>query len=107
MEKRIKQEIERTVGLDLGDRWSQLCVLDQESGEVVEEGRVRTSREALARRFRGDRQRVVLEVGGQSPWISRLLHGLGDEVLVAHARQVRLIHGSGCRSPGARSAVRG
>ena len=35
MSKRIKQEIERTVGVDVGDRWSQLCVLDQESGEVI------------------------------------------------------------------------
>ncbi len=94
MAKRIKQEIERTVGLDVGDRWSQVCVLDQESGEIVEEGRVRTSAEALERRFRGPRLRVVLEVGCQSPWISRLLSGLGHEVLVANARRVALIHGS-------------
>lgn len=98
MAERIKQEIERTVGLDIGDRWSQLCVLDQESGEIVEEGRVRTSREALARRFRGSRMRVVLEVGCQSPWISRLLEDLGHEVLVANARRVRLIHASGNKS---------
>ena len=57
------------MGLDVGDRWSQICALDQESGEVVEEGRVRTSAEALGRRSRGPRMRVVLEVGCQSPWI--------------------------------------
>jgi transposase len=91
MVERIKQEIERTVGLDLGDRWSQVCVLDQESGEIVEEGRVRTSAKALERRFRVPRVRVVLEVDCQSPWISRLLESLGHEVLVANARQVRLI----------------
>lgn len=91
MAKRIKQEIERTVGLDIGDRWSQLCVLDQESGEVIEEGRVRTTSEALRGWFGGRRMRVVLEVGCQSPWISRLLESLGHEVLVANARQVRLI----------------
>jgi len=94
MSERIKQEIERTVGVDVGDCWSQLCVLDEESGEVVEEGRVRTCAEALGRRFRGARMRVVLEVGCQSPWISRLLSGLGHEVLVANARRVALIHGS-------------
>lgn len=98
MAERIKQEIERTVGLDIGDRWSQICVLDQESGEVVEEGRVRTRAEALERRFRGPRMRVVLEVGCQSPWISRLLSGLGHEVLVANARRVALIHGSSNKS---------
>jgi transposase len=92
------QKIERTVGLDVGDRWSQICVLDQESGEVVEEGRVRTTRQALRRWFGGPRMRVVLEVGCQSPWISRLLASLGHEVLVANARQVRLIHASGNKS---------
>jgi len=94
MAERIKREIERTVGLDVGDRWSQICVLDEESGEVVEEGRVRTRAEALDRRFGVERMRVVLEVGCQSPWISRLLGGLGHEVLVANARRVALIHGS-------------
>ena len=98
MAERIKQEVGRTVGLDVGDRWSQICVLDQESGEVVEEGRVRTGAEALGRRFRGARMRVVLEVGCQSPWISRLLSSLGHEVLVANARRVALIHGSSNKS---------
>jgi hypothetical protein len=27
-----------TAGLDLGDKYSYLCVIDQESGEVIEEG---------------------------------------------------------------------
>lgn len=91
MGERISQEMERTVGVDVGDRWSEVCVLDQESGEVVEQGRVRTRAAALSRRFAGPRMRVVLEVGCQSPWISRLLQSLGHEVLVANARQVRLI----------------
>lgn len=30
---------EMTIGIDLGDRYSRFCVLD-ESGEIVEEGRV-------------------------------------------------------------------
>ena len=29
-----------TVGVDLGDRYSYLCFLDTESGEVIEEGRL-------------------------------------------------------------------
>jgi hypothetical protein len=32
-----------TVGVDLGDGYSCLCFLDTESGESIEEGRVRTS----------------------------------------------------------------
>ena len=40
-----------TAGLDLGDKYSYLCLIDQQSGEVIEEGRLRTTPEALRRRF--------------------------------------------------------
>jgi hypothetical protein len=40
-----------TVGLDLGDKYTYLCVLDTESGELVEEGRLRTTPDDLHRRF--------------------------------------------------------
>jgi transposase len=66
-----------------------------ETGEVLEESRVRTSRKALEESFGGrQRLRIALEVGPHSPWISRLLEGLGHEVLVAHARRVGLIAGN-------------
>lgn len=35
--------------------------------------------------------RIVLETGTHSPWVSRQLTQLGHEVIVAHARNVRLI----------------
>ena len=41
-----------TVGVDLGDRYSYLCFVDTESGEVLEESRLRTTPEAFERRFR-------------------------------------------------------
>jgi transposase len=37
------------------------------------------------------RSRIALETGMHSPWVSRLLSELGQEVIVAHARNVRLI----------------
>jgi hypothetical protein len=40
-----------TAGLDLGDKYSYLCLIDQQSGEVAEEGRLRTTPEAFRRRF--------------------------------------------------------
>ena len=80
------------VGLDLGDRWSQLQVLDQE-GEVVEESRLPTSESALRRKFGAmGRWRVATEVGTHSPWVSRLLTELGHEVIMADARKLRLIY---------------
>jgi hypothetical protein len=34
---------------------------------------------------------IALETGTRSPWVSRMFSGLGHEVIVAHARNVRLI----------------
>lgn len=81
-----------TVGVDLGDRFSQLCVLDGD-GEVVEEARLRTTERAFRRWFAAlDPARVALEVGTHSPWVSRLLEELDHDVIVANARHVRLIY---------------
>jgi transposase len=82
-----------TAGLDIGDRYSHLCLIDTQSGEVVEEGRLRTSPEALRRRFASEQpMRIAIETGTHSPWISRLLEECGHEVLVANARKLRLIY---------------
>jgi len=40
------------------------------------------------------RCRIAIEVGTHSPWVSRLLKSLGHEVIVANARQVKLISAS-------------
>lgn len=83
---------ERTIGLDVGDRRSHLCIVD-EAGEVVEETRLRTTTMALGQRFAGEEPtRVVLEVGPHSPWISRLMARAGHEVIVANPRKLRLIY---------------
>jgi transposase len=80
-----------TIGIDLGDKYSRICMLDK-AGEVVEESRLRTTTAALHRRFSGlERARIAFEVGTHSPWIQRLLVELGHEVLVANAGKVRLI----------------
>ena len=80
-----------TVGLDLGDRWSWYCVLD-EAGKIRLEQRVSTTSKAMGEVFGAlPRSRMALEIGTHSPWISRLLSELGHEVIVANARKVRLI----------------
>jgi transposase len=82
-----------TAGLDIGDKHSYLCLLDQESGEVMEEGRLRTTPEAIRRRFSSEQpMRIAIEAGTHSPWVSRLLEECSHEVLVANARKTRLIY---------------
>src|SRR5256886_446726 len=80
-----------TIGLDLGDRSSCYCALD-EAGGIVMEQNPSTTVKALQSVFGAmPHSRIALETGMHSPWVSRLLSGLGHEVIVAHARNVRLI----------------
>src|SRR6516165_11195323 len=88
---RIFSQPTLTIGLDLGDRNSWYCVLD-EAGQIQVEQRVRTNAKALCEVFGAKpRTRIALETGTHSPWISRLLSEWGHEVIVANARKVRLI----------------
>ena len=82
-----------TAGLDLGDKYSYLCLIETESGEVIEESRLRTTPEAFRRRFASEQpMRIAIEAGTHSPWASRVLEECGHEVLVANARKLRLIY---------------
>src|SRR5258705_13349683 len=80
-----------TIGLDLGDRSSWYCVLD-EAGVILLEQRLSTTPKAMREVFDGmPRSRIALETGMHSPWVSRVLNELGHEVIVAHARIVLLM----------------
>jgi len=80
-----------TIGLDLGDRWSFYCVLD-ETGNIILEHKLAMTPEAMKQTFaRIPASRVAMETGTHSPWVSRLLTELGHEVIVAHAQKVDLI----------------
>jgi len=80
-----------TVGIDVSDRYSHLCVLGDD-GEVLREERVRTTTAALTPALgRVPGARVVMEVGPRSPWLSRMFSELGHDVIVANPRQIELI----------------
>lgn len=81
----------KTIGLDVSDRKTQICVLNKD-GIIVKESTVATRREALIEEFRHlPTSRLVLEVGPHSRWVSSLLSEFGHEVIVANPRRVRLI----------------
>lgn len=96
--KRLRAEIANkaaeqrlTIGLDLGDRYSCYCILD-EAGEVISAGELATTRTGLNSLFeKMPPSRVALEVGTHSPWVSRHLAGWEHEVIVANPRRVALI----------------
>jgi len=88
-----KQSVARwtTIGMDLGDQWSHYCVLN-EDGEIVEEGRFRTTPEALAKHFEAlSPARIAMEAGTHSIWISEQLREFGHEVIVANVRELHAI----------------
>jgi transposase len=87
----IFREQKLTIGVDLGDRWSFYCVLD-EAGKIILEQKVPTTPEGMNQTFaRMPGSLMALETGTHSPWVSRLLTELGHQVIVAHAQKVQLI----------------
>jgi len=83
-----------TIGLDLGDRNSRYCVLDN-TGVVIEEGSLKTSPVAMRAHFTQlPHSRIAIEVGAHSRWVNILLNEEGHEVIVANPRNVQLISAS-------------
>jgi hypothetical protein len=69
-----KEQPKVTAGLDLGANYSYLCLIDSQGGEVIEEGRLRTTPETFRRRLASEQpMRIAIEAGTHSPWVSRLL----------------------------------
>lgn len=84
------------VGIDVGDRYSYLCLLDTKTGDVVEESRISTNPEAFERRFSSpEPMRIAIEAGTHSHWIGRVLEDCGHEIMIANARKIKLIYGEG------------
>ena len=84
---RVRPNLDRlTVGVDLGDQWSNYCILGL-SGETLAEGKFRTRRQEVTEFFQGlAKSRVVVEVGTHSAWVGEVIAGFGHEVLVANPR---------------------
>jgi hypothetical protein len=88
-----------TIGLDLGDRSSAYCVLN-EAGEIVLEHKLATTSEAMKQVFGSmPRCRIAMETGTHSPWVSRLLNKSSktpikdDELVVAVTRDGKIYLG--------------
>lgn len=90
------KKISTTTGIDVGDKYSHLFVLDNETGDALEQTRIQTTPKAFERYFRGRAQdRVVLEVGCHSGWMSRLIAKISDcAILVADPRKARKLMGT-------------
>src|SRR5260370_8419171 len=80
------------IGIDLGDKNSDVCVLNS-AGEVHKEFRIRMNAAAIDAYFAGiGWSRVAIEVGGQSQGAAEVIEKYGHEVHVANTRKVAYIH---------------
>ena len=79
------------IGMDLGDKYSVLCGINQE-GEVVMRKRLKSTPHDLQKWFSGIQPtKVAIEAGSQSSWVSRVVKHCGHEVIVANPRKIRAI----------------
>src|ERR1017187_4619234 len=77
-----------TVGVDLGDKWSNYCILGLD-GETLVEGALQTSPHDFSEVFSAVMPaRVVMEVGTHSAWARDAVAGCGHEGLSAIPRQM-------------------
>ena len=86
----MAKNIIETIGCDLGDKQSELCILFPD-GKLERPTPIKTSRPAFTKFFKRPRAHVVIEVGTHSRWVSELLRALGHKVTVANPRRVKLI----------------
>lgn len=95
MQNHTRVESQGVVGVDLGDRSSQICRLDRETGAVLEEKRLSTTSADFQRYFAVRvAWLVIVESGTHTPWVRRLLESLGHQVIVANPSKVRAISSS-------------
>jgi len=95
MENRIRAEVQAVVGVDLGDRSSQICRLDRESGAILEEKRLSTTSASFQRYFaKSSPCLVVMEIGTHTAWVRRLLESYGHQVIAANPSKVQAIGSS-------------
>src|SRR6478752_1584456 len=86
------------IGIDLGDKKSDICVLD-EQGELDGQFRLRMNAQELQTYFGSlARSRVAMEAGAQSRWVAEVIERCGHQVYVSNTRQVPYIHQSDAKN---------
>ncbi len=86
----MTEDITETIGCDLGDKRSTVCVLKAD-GRMERPPSVETTQEGFRAFFTRPKAHVVIEAGTHSRWVNVLLEELGHRVTVANPRRVDLI----------------
>lgn len=87
-----------TIGLDLGDKRHEICVINA-AGSIAHRASILNKRNALTELAEAyPESTVIMEAGTHSPWVSRHLKKHGLKVLVANPRKLRAIYDSDNKS---------
>jgi transposase len=91
-EQNVDQPSKRaTIGVDLGDRKSHICMLNGD-GQIVNEEAITTSPAGFREYFRKLPPAVVaMEVGTHSRWANQVIQDCGHQAIVANATKVKFI----------------
>ena len=91
MVKISSKPVSRSIGVDLGKRTSHVCVVVD--GDMEREFKVSGGALAWQAAFeKVERGRVVMEVGGPSPWVSRVLLKMGFDVWVVSPLTLKAVY---------------
>lgn len=86
-----------TIGCDIGDKTSEICVLRTDGSKV--EASISTTRKGVTKFFGGrEAAHVVMEVGTHSRWMSQLIEECGHRVTVADPRRLKMISASNSKT---------
>jgi transposase len=101
----MENTITETIGRDLGDKTSEVCVLARDGS--LARATARTTRKGMTEFFTRAPAHVVIEVGAHSRWVSDLLERLGHRVTVANPRRVQLMSASDSKTDSPRRGASG
>lgn len=90
----------KVIGMDLGDKKNVVVVFDEEGNEVLATSITNTAQQVQKFFTNHPGAAVVIEAGTHSPWVSRLLTGMGHEVCVGNPRKLRAIWDADDKSDG-------
>lgn len=83
--------MQKVIGMDLGDKNNVIVGFDEDGNENIKAKIANTAQQLQKFFAKHPGAAVVIEAGTHSPWISRLLTGMGHEVCVGNPRKLRAI----------------
>lgn len=97
-----KSELKMVIGMDMSDAKSEICVMDYNNGNVLQQGQVANTVDGLIDGFSfiedPSKVLIAMEAGTHSPWISHTLSDMGFNVVVGNARKMKYIWASDNKS---------